>query len=270
MRKSPNSRFGFKIVFLACSPLPQRAFIHLGVVSELTSCSNPQFWSEKRKEDEAIGPKEGSTSRKPCERMCRARRGPTRKGSVPAWKAAWHRCPSQRRRHNTTDRATSQPGGHTETPWEDSLPWPAGPRPLVHVGPYKAPPSPLLSPHLLFLKSRVRRPLVEALWSTSTAAGHSAKEGALSSSLPKPSAGHHPTWHSSSGTRDSWRRDLLPSQMLKTQTSNQNMQTICTINPDFLYQMMVWLHLLKPDLQPHCKNYNKPNMDKTWATRETC
>lgn len=57
--------------------------------------------------------------------------------------------------------------------------------------------------------------------------------------------------------------------LLKTQTSNQNMQTICTINPDFLYQMMVWLHLLKPDLQPHWKNYNKPNMDKTWATRKS-
>lgn len=74
LRKSPNSRFGlFKIFFLACSPLLQSAFLHLGVVSELTSCSNPQFWSEKRKEDEAIGPKEGSTSRKPWERLCRAR-----------------------------------------------------------------------------------------------------------------------------------------------------------------------------------------------------
>lgn len=104
---------------------------------------------------------------------------PNQKGQCPpARKAAWHRC--QRRIHRTTDRATSQAGGHSKTPWGNSLPWPAGPRPLVHVGTYRVPPSPLLSPHLLFLKSRVRGPQVKALWSTSTAAGHLAKKGALS------------------------------------------------------------------------------------------
>lgn len=81
MRKSPNSRFGlFKIFFLACSPLLQSAFLHWGVVSELTAAQGPILVREK--EDEAIGPIGGSTSRKPWERVCRARRDPTRKSNA--------------------------------------------------------------------------------------------------------------------------------------------------------------------------------------------
>ena len=153
-----------------------------------------------------MGPRESSTGRELGGQMCREAQAPDQKGRRPPCAGGSLALMSQSQRKVTQglsldhwpsrikpSRAASQPGEHTETSCWDSLPRPAGTRPFVQVGAHQAPPNTLPSSHLLFPKSRVWRPWVEALWSTCTAVITSQERGRSQSAAGAPSAGGHPT-----------------------------------------------------------------------------
>lgn len=138
----------------------------------------------------------------------------------------------------------------------------------VSVGAYKAPPdSARLQPFVS--KEQGAGPWVEALWSTETAPSNSAKKGALSQrELPRPKVPGLVTQSSIvSGTATPGNGDLFPnlkaSRESRIKTSNQNMQSICIINPNFLSQNGGLVLLIKTGSTTPCKKHNKPNMDKT-------
>lgn len=86
--------------------------------------------------------------------------------------------------------------------------------------------------------------------------GHSATKGALGHTATKPlSAGQLSIQGILFQEPEALKHESLPpkpksSLIVNNNISNQSMQSTCIITPDCLYQVVVWFHLLKLDLQP--------------------
>lgn len=159
-------RFSSWLVLLSGKvPLPTWA----AVLRRTKLRQSPHFGPRRKQEDKATGPREGSTSGElggGCaenvstqpERLTPTLHGGQPGADLPESEGgdtglSLDHWPSR----SKPTRATSQPGEHTDTSCWDSLPRPAGMRPLVQVGAHQPPPNTQPSSHLLFLRSRVWR-----------------------------------------------------------------------------------------------------------------